>query len=92
MIKFNENGDFEKSVLKNKDLQLCLNDLKKKNNGKLLQLLEKLGIDYCVLSMEDYKYFRVRVVLSSEEKNYAYTDIYFSNYENCYIAKDYLTW
>ena len=81
--------NLKKSSLSSTDLQKKLYKIQKKSNSKLLEVLEELKIDYCVLSMEDYDYFRVRVNLSCERKDYGYSDIYFSNYEKCYIVRNY---
>ncbi len=71
------------------DLNKHLAKIKKGNNGKVLSLLEKLGISYECLDTKEYGYFRVRVVIDSNLKNYAFTDIWYSKYYGCYISTDY---
>lgn len=85
-----------------KELNKELMKIKQNKNSLLIKKLEDLGIDYKILSMEDYNYLRVRVIIDDSNnddnytslmnRTYAYTDIWYSKFDNGWVAKNYYHW
>lgn len=85
-----------------KELNKELMTIKKNKNSLLIKKLEDLGIDYRILDTEDYGYLRVRVKIDDSNNNdeytslmnrtYVYTDIWYSKFDNGWVAKNYYNW
>lgn len=72
-----------------KELEKKFEKVKKNQNSKILGILENLGITYNTLDSIDFGYFRIRVKLKSDLENYVYTDIFYSNFDGCWVCREY---
>ena len=74
-----------------KELNKELMTIKKNKDSLLIKKLEDLGLQYRIFDTEEYGYLRVRVVIDSDIENYSYTDIWYSKFDNGWVATDYWT-